>query len=128
MPEMQQSRRGLVLRPTISCMDKRRMFPASERSDAEPGYILRQCRRVYIDPQRRAKGKHMPRAEEAIYVGFAINTSAWSIYVPKRKKIVTTNQVKFSEREFPFRQRSMVEKHLIDNSTDMLFQHPSDVK
>jgi hypothetical protein len=35
---------------------------------------------VYIDPQRRAKGKHTPRAEEAIYVGFAINTSAWSFF------------------------------------------------
>jgi hypothetical protein len=83
---------------------------------------------VCIDPQRRAKGKHTPRAEEAIYVGFAINTSAWSFYVPERKKIVTTNQVKFSEHEFPFRKRSMVEKHLIDNSTDMLFQSPSYVK
>ena len=59
---------------------------------------------------------------------FAINTSAWSFYVPERKKIVTTNQVKFSEHEFPFRKRRMVEKHLIDNSTDMLFQSPSNVK
>jgi hypothetical protein len=83
---------------------------------------------VYVDPQRRAKGKHMPRAEEAIYVGFTINTSAWSFYVPERKKIVTMNQVKLSEHEFPFRKRSMVENHLMDNSTDMLFQHPSNVK
>jgi hypothetical protein len=83
---------------------------------------------VYIDPQRRAKGKHTPRAEEAIYVGFAINTSAWPFYVPERKKMVATNQVKFSAHEFPFRKRRMVEKHLIDNSTDMLFQPPSDVK
>jgi hypothetical protein len=83
---------------------------------------------VYIDQERRAKGKHTPRAEEAIYVGFASNTSAWSFYVPERKKIVTTNQVKFSEHEFPFRKRRMVEKHLIDNSADMLFQSPSDVK
>ena len=83
---------------------------------------------VYIDPQHRAKGKHTPRAEEAIYVGFTINTSALSIYVPERKKIVTTNQVTFSEHEFPFRKRMMVEKHLIDNSTDMLFQSPSNVE
>ena len=67
----------------------------------------------------------MPRAEEAIYVGFAINTRVWSFYVLERQKIVTTNQVKFSEHEFPFRKRSMVEKHLIDNSTDMLFHSPS---
>jgi hypothetical protein len=83
---------------------------------------------VYIDPQRRAKGKHMPRAEETIHVGFAISTSAWSFYIQERKKIVATNQVKFSEHEFPFRKRSMVEKHLIDISTDMLFQSPSNVK
>ncbi len=85
---------------------------------------------IYIDPQRRAKleGKHTPRAEEAIYVGFAINTSAWSFYVPERQKIVTTNQVKFSEHEFPFRKRSVMEKHLMDNSIDMLFQHPFNVK
>jgi hypothetical protein len=48
---------------------------------------------VYIDPERLAKGKHTPRAEEAIYVGFAINTSVWSFYVLERKKILTTNQV-----------------------------------
>ena len=96
------------------------MFPASERSDAEPGYTLTRS--------AEQKGKHTPRAEEAIYVGFAINTSAWSFYVPERKKIVTTNQVKFFEHEFPFRKRSMMEKHVMDNSTDMLFQHPSNVK
>ncbi len=83
---------------------------------------------VYIDPQRPAKGKHTPRAEEAIYVGFAFDTSALSFYVVERNKIVTTNQVKFSEHEFPVRKRRMVEKHSIDNSTDMLFQSPSDVQ
>ena len=119
MPATRHSRQGLVPRLTTSCMVKRRMFPASERSDAEPGYTL----------TRSAEQKEsICLAEEAIYVGFAINTSAWSFYVPERKKIVTTNLVKFSEHEFPFRKRSMVEKHLMDNSTDMLFQHPSDVK
>jgi hypothetical protein len=44
------------------------------------------------------------------------------------KKIVITNQVKFSEHEFPFRNKKMVEKDLIDNSTEMQFQHPSNVK
>jgi hypothetical protein len=93
------------------------------------GFLAFGCRVwVYIDPERRAKRKHTPRAEEAIYVGFAINTSVLSFYVPERKRIVTTNQVKFSEHEFPFRKRSMVEKHLIDNSTDMLFQSPSNVE
>ncbi len=61
-------------------------------------------------------------------MGFTISTSVWSFYVPERKKIVSTNQVKFSEHEFPFRKRRIVEKHLIDDSTDMLFQSPSNVK
>ncbi len=83
---------------------------------------------IYIDPELRAKGKHTPRAEEAIYVRFTIHTSAWSFYVQKRKNVMTRNQVKFSEHEFPFQNRKMVEKHLIVSSTDILFQPPSDVK
>ena len=39
-----------------------------------------------------------------------------------------TNQVKFSEHEFPFRNRKMIEQYLTDNSTDILYQHASDVK
>jgi hypothetical protein len=41
---------------------------------------------VYIDPQRRAKGKHMPHAVEAIYVGFTINTSVWSFMFLKERR------------------------------------------
>jgi hypothetical protein len=55
---------------------------------------------VYIDPQRRAKGKHTPRAEEAIYVGFAINTSAWSFHVPERQKIVPFSEEQYGGEAF----------------------------
>jgi hypothetical protein len=45
------------------------------------GFRAFECRAwVNIDPERQAKGKHTPRAEEAIYVGFAINTSALSVH------------------------------------------------
>jgi hypothetical protein len=54
------------------------------------------------------KGKHTPRAVESINVGFAINTSAWSFYIPEIKKIMSRNQVKFSEHEFPFLNRKMI--------------------
>ncbi len=41
---------------------------------------------------------------------------------------MTTNQVRFDEHEFPVWKRQMVEQHLSDNSTDILFQQGSDVK
>ena len=37
-------------------------------------------------------------------------------------------QVKFSEHEFPFRNRKMVDQFLSDNSTEILYQHAPDVK
>jgi hypothetical protein len=46
---------------------------------------------VYLDKQCREKGKHSPRAKEAIYVGFANNMSAWALWIPEDKKIMTSN-------------------------------------
>jgi hypothetical protein len=48
--------------------------------------------------------------------------SVWAIWVQKDKKIMTMNQVRFNEHDFPFWKRKMVEHHLSDNSTDILFQ------
>jgi hypothetical protein len=47
---------------------------------------------VYLDKQRREKGKHTQRAKEAVYVGFVPNMSAWAFWIPEDKKIMTTNQ------------------------------------
>ena len=41
---------------------------------------------------------------------------------------MNSNQVRFSEHEFPFRNRKMVDQFLSDNSIDILYQHASDVK
>ncbi len=82
---------------------------------------------VCLDKQRREKGKHTPRAKEAIYVGFANNMSAWALWIPEDTKIMTSNQVKFAEYEFPFRTQKMVDQFLSDNATDILYQHASDV-
>ena len=60
-------------------------------------------------------------------LGFASNTSAYLLYIPERKTLITTNQVKFDESEFPFRKAKMVEQYLSDNSTDILFQSAADV-
>ena len=83
---------------------------------------------VYLDKQRREKGKNTPKAKEAIYVGFTDNMSAWTFYIPEDRKIMNSNQVKFSEHEFPFQNRKMIDQFLSDNSTDILYQHASYVK
>ena len=41
---------------------------------------------------------------------------------------MSSNQAEFSEHEFPFRNRRMIDQFLSDNSTDILYQHASDVK
>ena len=53
--------------------------------------------------------------------------SAWAFYIPEDGKIVNSNQVRFSEHEFPFQNRKMVDQSLSDNST-ILSQHASGVK
>jgi hypothetical protein len=40
---------------------------------------------VYINAERRQKGKHHPRAQEVIYLGFEPNTSSWSFFIPERQ-------------------------------------------
>jgi hypothetical protein len=58
---------------------------------------------VYLDKQRREKGKHTPRAKKAVYVGFVPNMNSWAFWVPEDKKTMTMNQVRFNAHEFPFR-------------------------
>ena len=118
-PEMLPTRNALGCHRTKPCMVKRKMFRISGAFG---------CRAwVYLDKQRRQKGKHTPRATEAIYVEFTDNMSAWTVYIPEDRKIMSTNQVKFSEHEFPFRNRKMIDQFLSDNSTDILCQHASNV-
>ena len=54
--------------------------------------------------------------------------SAWAFYIPEDRKIMPSNQVRFSKHEFPFRNRKMVDRFLSDNPTNILYQHASDVK
>ncbi len=42
---------------------------------------------VFLDKQRRVKGKHTPRAKEAINVGFAENTSVWAFGFRRIEKL-----------------------------------------
>jgi hypothetical protein len=72
--------------------------------------------------------KHIPREQEAIYLGFEPNTSAWSFFIPERQTLWSTNQAQFDEHVFPFRKRSIVDKFQRDNSVDILFEAPLDIK
>ncbi len=62
---------------------------------------------VYLDNLQREKGKHSPRAKEAMYVGFTNNMNAWALWIPEDKKFMTSNQVKFSVQQVPFRKMKL---------------------
>ena len=83
---------------------------------------------IYLNAERRKKGKHTVRAIEAINLGFKPNASGYSLFVPEKNCLMTSNQVKFDEYLFPFRKQKMVEQYQSDNSTDILFSTPSNVK
>jgi hypothetical protein len=73
-----------------------KMFHASTLSDAAW---------VYLNAERKEKGKHITRAQEAIYLGFQLNTSAWSFFIPAKQTLWSTNQAQFNEHVFPFRKK-----------------------
>ena len=82
---------------------------------------------VYIDKQRREKESTRQEPKRQYTLVFANNMSAWALWIPEDKKIMTSNQVKFSKHEFPFLTSKMVDQLLSDNSTDILYQHASDL-
>jgi hypothetical protein len=67
---------------------------------------------VYLNKERQENGKHNAGGINAINLGFACNTSAYVLYIPERKTLMISNQVKFNEHEFPFRKQKMVEQFL----------------
>ena len=83
---------------------------------------------VHLNSDRRDKGKHTPRAQEAIYLGFEPNTSAWSFFIPEKQQLWTTNQAQFDEHSFPFRKTTIIDKYRMDCANDILYQDPSQFK
>ncbi len=65
---------------------------------------------------------------DTINLGFVPNTNAYVVYIPERETLMTSNQGKLDELEFPFRKKTMAEQHLSDNSTVILFKSALDVK
>jgi hypothetical protein len=83
---------------------------------------------VYLESDRREKGRHTSRAIEAINVGFEPNIlllySAYCFFIPEKNNSMTLNQARFDESSFPFRKQKMVEQFQFDDSTDILYKNP----
>ena len=77
---------------------------------------------VYLNEERRARGKHVARAFEAIYLGFATdhNMSAYKFFIPEGRKLMLCNQARFDELLFPFRKQSIIEQDKDDHRTNIL--------
>jgi hypothetical protein len=52
---------------------------------------------VHLNKKRREKGKHTPRALEAINLGFEPNSSAYTFFIPEQQTMMTSNQAQFDE-------------------------------
>ncbi len=85
---------------------------------------------IYIDEERRGKGKHIPGEVEAINLGFATDhkMSAYRFYVSFTRKIMLCNQAKVDELFFPYRTRGILERDKDDHSTNILGRVPSGSK
>jgi hypothetical protein len=57
---------------------------------------------VYLNVERRERGKHVVRAIEAINLGFATdhNMTAYKFWIPAKRKLMLCNQGKFDELLF----------------------------
>ena len=65
---------------------------------------------MYLNKDRREKGKTAPRAVEAINLGFAsnMNTSAYKILIPSTGQVFASNQIVFDESVFPYRKEELM--------------------
>jgi hypothetical protein len=73
--------------------------------------------------KRREKGKHTPRAVEAIHLGFAsdCNMSAYKFNIPSSGKCIVSNQARLDEESFPYRNQDMIRGKLDeDNNLEIL--------
>jgi hypothetical protein len=86
---------------------------------------------MYLNKDRREKGKTAPRAVEVINLGFAtdFNTSSYVVYDPALDKLRTTNQLTFDEGFYPYRKESLIKKlDEVGDEIDILFKASSPIK
>ena len=74
---------------------------------------------------------HAPRAVEAIHLGFAsdMNMSSYKFWIPSTGQIMCTNQARFDEELFPYRNKEMIDGRISeDNEVEILSQVQNEVK
>jgi hypothetical protein len=71
---------------------------------------------MQLNKDKREKGRHAPKAVEAVNLGFATdcNTSGYKIYIEGTGKILISNQVRFDKNLYSYRNCEMVSQHLND--------------
>ncbi len=72
--------------------------------------------------------EHAPKAISAVNLGFAtdFNISGYKLYIEETGKILISNQVKFDENLYPYRNRDMVSQHLHDITIKSLLNKRAD--
>ncbi len=82
---------------------------------------------MYLNEEWRGKGKQIPRAVEAINLGFATdhNINGYKLYIPLSLKIVISNEVRFDELRFPYRKQAIIDQNNEDTQTNILSRVPS---
>ena len=102
------------------CMEQRKMGKSSDHFG---------CRvYMHLNKEWREKGMHTPQGVEAINFGFATdcNTSGYKFYIEETRKIVSSNQGKFDELVYLYRNQNM---HIDDLSNiDVLTLDRGDIK
>ena len=79
---------------------------------------------MYLNEERRGKGKHIPRAVEA---GFATdhNISGYKLYIPSSRNIVISNEVRFDELRLPYHKQAIIDQNNEDTQTNILSRVPA---
>ena len=86
---------------------------------------------MFLNKDRREKGKTAPRAVEVINLGFAsdLNTSSYKVAVEKTGQILTTNQLEFDEGFFPYRKEELIAKLAeMDDEIDILYKASAPIR
>ena len=86
---------------------------------------------MFLNKERREKGKTAPRAVEVINLGFAsdLNTSAYKVLVEKTGQILTSNQLEFDENFFPRRKEELISKlDEGDSEIDILYKASAPIR
>jgi hypothetical protein len=86
---------------------------------------------MHMNKDRREKGRHAAKAIEVINLGLATdcNTSGYKFLIEGTNKTVISNQGKFDERLFPYRNRKMVDEHIDDiMQLDILTPEPGQIQ